>query len=159
MEVLGMAIYLVQHGKPVPKEENPDRPLSDQGRNDVEKMALILERTGISVKQIIHSGKTRARETAEILSSRLTPGRKPLARKGLAPLDDVKETAKGIDQGIMIVGHLPHLAGLAAYLITGDEGGQVVRFQQGGVACLEPDDDPKAWAISWMLVPDLNLMP
>ena len=34
-----MHIYLVQHGAAAPKDENPEKPLSDSGRDDIKKMA------------------------------------------------------------------------------------------------------------------------
>jgi|GEM_PF-5342255 len=35
-----MRLYLMQHGRPVAKKENPDRPSLDQGKEDVERVAL-----------------------------------------------------------------------------------------------------------------------
>jgi phosphohistidine phosphatase len=55
-----MNIYLMQHGNPVPKEKNPDKPLSDRGRDDVGKMASFLKKAGLQVEMVFHSGKTRA---------------------------------------------------------------------------------------------------
>jgi len=153
-----MNIYLVQHGKPVPKEEVPDRPLSVQGKNDVERMADFLLKAGIHVEQVFHSGKTRAGQTAEIIATRLKPGDPILKKKALAPLDDVKVIAEEIGQGqkeIMLVGHLPHLAKLTAYLTTGNESGSVVGFQQGGVVCLRREADGEGWTIAWMLAPEI----
>jgi len=63
-----MRLYLVQHGKAKSKDEDPDRPLTDQGRNDIKKVAVFLaENAGLKVTSIYHSGKTRARQTAEVL--------------------------------------------------------------------------------------------
>ena len=95
-----MRIYLMQHGKPVSKEEDSERPLSDEGRNDVERMADFLQRSGVRIEGILHSGKTRARQTAEIMVSRLNPGLEPQERPGLSPLDDVKEIADQIQKFI-----------------------------------------------------------
>ena len=153
-----MNLYLMQHGKPVSKEENPDKPLSNRGKEDVEKAASFLMKAGIRVYNISHSGKTRARQTAEIMISKLTTGKDPIEKKGLSPLDDVKPIAEEINQGrrdIMIVGHLPHLAKLTSFLITGDDSQSVVSFQQGGIACLRRDDEEKTWTVAWMLVPEI----
>ncbi len=153
-----MNIYLMQHGKPVPKDENPDKPLSNQGKEDVERAASFLTKAGIRVDDIYHSGKTRARQTAEIMISTLTPGKDPVDKKGISPLDDVKIIAGEIMQGqkdIMIVGHLPHLAKLTSVLITGDDSQSVVSFEQGGIVCLRHDDEKKTWTIAWMLVPEI----
>ena len=152
-----MNIYLVQHGKPVPKEKDRERPLSDSGKDDVEKMANFLKKVGIEVDEVFHSGKTRARQTAEIMISRLNPGKEPQEKEGISPLDNVKLMAEEIEQSqkdFMIVGHLPHLAKLASFLTTGSDSHSVVGFQQGGIVCLRPDEDKKTWAIAWMLVPE-----
>ena len=152
-----MNIYLVQHGKPVPKEEDSKRPLSAQGKEDVEKIASFLIKAGIEVNEIFHSGKTRARDTAEIIASKLNPDKKPLEKRGLSPLDEVKIITEDIEQiqnNFMIVGHLPHLARLTSFLITGNESNQIVSFQQGSVVCLEKGEEGN-WSIAWMLVPGL----
>ncbi len=152
-----MRIYLMQHGKPVSKEEDPDRPLSEQGKNDVERMADYLQKWGVSVEGVFHSGKTRARQTAEIMASRLNPGMEAQQKPGLSPLDDVSDTAKLLkdaEKDPLIAGHLPHLAKLTSLLIAGNESRPVVRFQQGGVVCLEKDEEGH-WGIAWMLVPEI----
>ena len=152
-----MRVYLMQHGKPVPKEEDPDRPLSDQGREDVEKVSEFLRKSGVKVAEAIHSGKTRARQTAEIVISRLNPGEKPKEKSGLSPLDDVKEIAIQVnerDKDLLIAGHLPHLGKLASLLVAGSDTIPIVNFQQGGVVCLERGEQDK-WAISWMLIPNI----
>ena len=153
-----MNIYLMQHGKPVTKEKNPDKPLSDRGRDDVRKMAGFLKKAGIQVETVFHSGKTRARQTAEIISSKINPGKESQKREGLSPSDDVKAIAEEIKQGqkdFMIVGHLPHLGKLVSFLTTGSDSSQVVGFQQGGVVCLRTNEEEKNWAIAWMLVPEI----
>jgi hypothetical protein len=57
-------IFLVQHGEAVTKEENPDRPLTESGRQTVEQVADWAARVGLPVGQIRHSGKLRAQQTA-----------------------------------------------------------------------------------------------
>ena len=152
-----MKLYLMQHGRPVAKEEDPDRPLSDQGKKDVEKMADFLNKHGVRVEEAIHSGKTRARQTAEIMISRLNPGLALVQRDGLSPLDDVKEIAYRIKEAkkdLLIAGHLPHLGKLASLLVAGSESVPLVSFQQGGVVCLEKDAEG-LWSVVWMLVPEI----
>jgi phosphohistidine phosphatase len=152
-----MKLYLMQHGRPVAKEDNPDRPLSDQGEKDVEKVAGFLNRHGIRVDEAFHSGKTRARQTAEIMISKLHPGLALAQRDGLSPLDDVKDIANHIKvakKDLIIVGHLPHLGRLVSLLITGSESVPVVSFQQGGVVCLEKDAEG-LWSVVWMLGPEI----
>jgi len=151
-------IYLVQHGKPVPKEKDPEKPLSKRGRTEVENIAGFFKNAGIHVEAIYHSGKTRARQTAEIMNSKINPGEEPQRRGGLSPLEDVRAIAEEIKQeqkDFMIVGHLPHLEKLISVLIIGSDSSQVVRFQQGGVVCLRTHEVEKNWSIAWMLVPEI----
>jgi len=42
-----MTVYLVQHGRPVAKEVDPDRPLSPEGVAEVEKTARFLHGSGV----------------------------------------------------------------------------------------------------------------
>ena len=61
-----MAIYLVQHGISVSKEIDPDPGLSEKGREHVLRIADVAASYKIRPTQIRHSGKQRAKETAEI---------------------------------------------------------------------------------------------
>jgi phosphohistidine phosphatase len=152
-----MHIYMMQHGNPLSKEQDPDRPLSDQGRADVEKMALLFMKRGMQVRDIFHSGKTRARQTAEIIASRIAQGSEPKEKPGISPMDDPSEFAGAlgnIHNPLMIVGHLPHLSRLVSLLIIGDPSQTIVNFQQGGVVCLEKDEE-ESWRLNWMVVPDM----
>ena len=54
-----MNLYLVQHAEALPKQEDPDRPLSAQGRADIEKVARFVAKNGdILVRQINQRGIT-----------------------------------------------------------------------------------------------------
>ena len=64
-----MKLYLVQHGEAKSKDEDEKRPLTDQGRQGVERVAAFLKGAGVETKRVIHSGKLRAEQTAEILAN------------------------------------------------------------------------------------------
>ena len=152
-----MKLYLVQHGEAVSKAVDPDRPLSERGRGDVERVAGLLERAGLRVGQTIHSGKTRARQTAEILAAMLSPDQTPSARGGLDPKDPVAPVAEQIADfadDTMLVGHLPFMARLVTVLLTADETRTVVSFQPGSIVCLERDETG-GWQLLWMIRPEL----
>ncbi len=150
-----MYLYLVQHGKAMDKEANPERPLSDEGRADVRKMASFI--SGIEVARIIESGKLRATETAEIIGNSLGKG----TEKGehLSPLDNPGEWVGKLNEvsdNTMLVGHLPHLGKLASLLLVGAPEVDVVKFSPGGVLCLERNEgENNGWTVQWMVVPDL----
>ncbi|MFP3928317.1 MAG: phosphohistidine phosphatase SixA, partial [Desulfobacteraceae bacterium] len=144
-----MRLYLVQHGRPVPKEQDPDRPLSDEGRREVERVANFLSQAGIRVPRVEHSGKTRAAQTAELLVKRVNPGAAAEPRSGLGPLDDPASFASSVaeqEEDRMLVGHLPHLDRLASLLAAGDQEAGVADFKQGGVVCLVRGDSG-SWSI------------
>ncbi|OHE57036.1 MAG: phosphohistidine phosphatase SixA [Thermodesulfovibrio sp. RBG_19FT_COMBO_42_12] len=152
-----MKLYLMQHGRSVTKEEDPERPLTGQGVGEVIKIAEFLGKIGVTVSRVLHSGKTRAKQTAEIIISRLNPGEDPVEQKGLSPMDDVKDCfdqINGLEHDIMIIGHLPHLNRLISLLIAGSESISVVAFQHGGVVCLSRNNELH-WSISWMVAPEI----
>ena len=152
-----MKIYLVQHGEAVAKEIDPDRPLSEQGRREVEKMAGFLAMAGVRVEQILHSGKTRARQTAELLADRLLSGGQIESVSGINPNDPVAAFAGSINDwsvDTMVVGHLPFMARLVSCLMTGQDDRVLVTFTPGSVACLEQADQ-SGWSLLWMLRPEL----
>lgn len=152
-----MRLYLIQHGNPVSKEKDPDRPLSEQGTQDVKKTAEFLGKRGISVEEVVHSGKTRARQTAEFMTAGINPDAEILKKDGLAPMDApeiLAEYLKDREKDLMIVGHLPHLSKLASLLVSGMDTVPVVSFQQGGVVCLEREKEG-GWTVHWMLVPEI----
>lgn len=153
-----MAVYLVQHGKSLPEEKDPEKGLSEQGVNDVERMAKLASESGIIPTFIQHSGKKRARQTAEIFSAVLHPVKGVVEISGLNPLDDVRAFAESLEsrENIMYVGHLPFMERLTSYLICGDEENPVVKFRNSGIVCIDNDKDKGKWVIRWMLMPDMR---
>ncbi len=152
-----MAIYLVQHGKSLPKNLDPQQGISEEGRADVDRIAAVARNYGIQVAKIVHSGKLRALQTAEIFAEAFDISDKMTARKGLNPLDDVvvfAETVNSEDE-LMAVGHLPFMEKLTAYLVAGDEEKTVFKFQNGGIVCLDKGSDSRTWYIKWALMPNI----
>jgi phosphohistidine phosphatase len=54
-----MRLYLVQHGDAIPERVDPERPLSAEGRRDVEAVARLLASAGTRAVRVAHSGKLR----------------------------------------------------------------------------------------------------
>jgi phosphohistidine phosphatase len=151
-----MKIYLVQHGESEPKTVDPARPLTAQGRQDVQQVAMFAARLGLEVEQIRHSGKTRAEQTAGILGEALSPAGGVVTISGLAPNDDVRPVAEALareSQPVMLVGHLPFLARLAGLLVTGNPDRSVVRFRNAGIVCLAREEDH--WLVAWIITPEM----
>src|SRR6188474_487788 len=125
-----MTCYLVRHGAAAPGSDDRVRPLTAEGRREVERTARVLRSRGVEVAEIRHSGLTRARETAEILGASLAPPQGVHATAALAPEDDPDIAAAELALAtapVMLVGHLPHLARLTAALV-GDAATEHVRF-------------------------------
>jgi len=149
--VLEMAIYFVRHGEALAKEVDPNCPLSADGRKEVECISAYLCNLGLTVKRICHSGKMRAKETAEIFAEHI--GKVNIDElPGMNPNDSVIEFAATLEEdSTMYVGHLPHMEKLISYLITGNEDGRIVKFVNGGVVCIEKDNAGNH--IEWYLIP------
>lgn len=153
-----MRLYLVQHGEARSKAEDPARPLTGQGRDDVARVADLARRAGVELAQIRHSGKLRAEETAAILGEHLAPAGGVVSMAGLAPRDDVGRVAELLNREtrhLMLVGHQPFMGRLAGLLLAGDSERAVVSFQMGGIVCLERGPETRRWAVCWAVTPDL----
>lgn len=153
-----MALYLIQHGKSLSKDQDPDQGLSAEGIAETERMAKLAKDFGVAVSQIRHSAKTRARQTAEIFAGALNPKQGIQEVSGIKPLDDVAAYAEDIDpaEGIMLVGHLPFMERMTAFLITGSIDKPVFKFQNSGIVCLDKDPEAQAWVIQWALMPTIG---
>ncbi len=153
-----MAIYLVQHGRCLSKQEDPQKGLSDQGAAEVRRIADVATGYRVQVESIVHSGKKRARQTAEILAEAFGLREGPAAADGINPLDDVTAFAATVDAASnrMIVGHLPHLEKLAAYLVTGKDQPPIFQLQNGGILCLDRYGESDRLVIKWALMPNVG---
>jgi len=151
-----MRLYLIQHAEAKSKEDDPQRPLTQRGSRDTRKIASYLrEHSGSGNHRIVHSGKLRARQTAEIINEYLGSDIELTEEEGLKPRDNPEIWAKIIEKtkdDLIIVGHLPHLYRLVSKLLTGDENLKLVTFQNSGLLCLE-QEDKQPWTILWMVIP------
>lgn len=153
-----MALFLVQHGRSLTREEDPEQGLSGEGIAETERIAGVAKGYGVRPSCIAHSGKKRARQTAEIFAAALRPEKGVQERTGLNPLDDVAPLAAALDskEDLMLVGHLPFMERLTSTLITGSGERLVFKFQNGGIVCLDKDPDKPAFFIKWALMPKIQ---
>ena len=145
-------IYLVQHGKAFDERVDPERSLTPEGVEESRRVAAHLAKAGVKVAVVYHSGKKRARQTAEIFAEALGTGTEE--KDGLNPNDDPAiwaERLSTLDE-VMIVGHLPHLSRLASLLVVGNTEVPIVEFRYSGVVALTRT--PK-WVVKWLLTPDI----
>ncbi len=152
-----MNLYLIQHAKALSKQEDPDRPLSQEGRAELTTMAAFLARQpDVEISRIWNSGKTRAAQSAEVLAEHLKPPLGVRSAEGLSPTDNPEVWAGRLEemaQDVMLVGHLPHLDRLSSLLLAGDPDRSVIEFRNGAPVRLQFDGG--VWSLVWMVTPDL----
>lgn len=151
-----MNLYLVQHGEAVSKEVDPHRPLSENGIKNVKKAASFADKNcNINITNILHSGKLRAKQTAEVLAEAL---KLPLPEQAdnLEPLADQSIWETRIEKcsdDLMFVGHLPYMSRLASSLLCNTPDKNIVQFQMGGIVALTRDNNK--WSLQWIITPDI----
>ena len=153
-----MKLYLVQHAKAAPKEVDQQRPLTEEGLRDIQKIAGFIKPMNLCVDYLWHSGKKRAAQTAEVLAKVIKVNIAFTERQSLGPTDEVaalRAEFVSIAGDIMIVGHLPFLGKLASLLLAGCESANIVTFKNAGIVCMSRSED--RWQIDWMLTPELLL--
>ncbi len=152
-----MALFLVQHGISLAKDEDPKKGLSQKGKENSNTIAGVAKSYNIPVDEICHSGKTRAEQTAEIFNDFLVPERGMSVIQGIKPMDDVRQFANTLDVSLnqMVVGHLPFMERLTSFLTCGSDDIRVYKFQNAGIVCLDKDEGGD-WYIKWSLSPDIS---
>jgi phosphohistidine phosphatase len=152
-----MKLYLMQHGEAMWEEHDPARPLTEKGRAATNRVVqYAVERAGVRVARIVHSGKLRARQTAKIWREHL-PAATITEEEELGPQASPeiwRERLIQMTDDLLIVGHLPHLARLAALLLCGHEGTDPIMVQNAGLICLERRDHD-GWSVRWALTPEI----
>ncbi len=151
-----ITFYLVQHGESKSKEQDPERRLTEKGIEESRKVANYLLQKGEKLEIIIHSGKTRARETAEIYAEYLKPEKGVSQGEKLSPLDNPyfwAEKLKNENKSTMLVGHLPHLSKLLSLLITGNSDIEIVKFRYS--CCIAILKEKEDFAVKWFITPEI----
>lgn len=151
-----MELFLMQHGKAKPGEQDYEKSLTDTGIAESTHMALWSAAREIRVDEIWHSGKKRAAQTAAIVGEKMRPVPEIKTMQGLNPKDDVRlivPVLEASSHNIMLVGHLPFLGRLAGLLIAGDPDQSLIGFRNSGITCLGRVE--KGWEIKWVIIPDL----
>lgn len=154
---MGIQLYLVQHGEAVPESENPERPLTPLGREDIRRLAAFLAEANVRPSRIVHSGKLRAADSAALLASAIG-GDVSVQEKGLLPGDSpvpLAEAVAGWEADTLIVGHQPFLSRLVSRLLLEKEQPMIVEFTPATMVCLARRPVTGAWFLAWVLTPGL----
>lgn len=162
----GMKLYLLRHAEAHPGTPDDRRALTSKGvRTVVELAAFVKKRLSLEVDEIRHSPYVRARETAELLAESAGWDIPVGEVSGITPMDDPGQVAAqlaGESRNVMLVGHNPHLDGLAALLMGSDMHRMPVhipkcallkfsRISEGQLA----GGQDTLWSLQWMLTPKL----
>lgn len=128
------------------------RPLSDTGRAAAERLARTAAGRGVKPDVVWHSGKLRARQTAEPFWRLCNPLAAFSAARGLQPADPpawMRDHLAGETRSILLVGHMPHLPRLLRMLCGEDPDASAIDFPLHGCVALERDGDH--WKEIWRL--------
>ena len=144
-----MRLYLVQHGDALSKDLDSECPLSAKGRRYVTRLGEELARSTLTVERILHSGKLRAEETAEVIHAALGERQSLESLAGLGPNDSVKALMQIVEnwrEDAVVVGHLPSMSKLVGALVAGNEEACVVAFEPGSMRSARRRSGPRTGA-------------
>jgi phosphohistidine phosphatase len=142
-------VFLVHHGDAVGPEIDALRPLSKIGRTAVERLAAEAAVRGAKPSVVWHSGKLRAKQTAEAFWRACNALAEFSATRDLQPDDPpqwIRERLRGESREVLIAGHFPHLPRLLALIVADAD-----TFPLHGVVALETLDEGETWKEIWRL--------
>ena len=140
-----MRLYLVHHADAVGPDVDPQRPLSSHGAAHAAAVAEKAKLSGCAPAAIWHSGKLRARQTADPFLRVCQPFAEFKMVRGLLPDDPpalIQDTLQHETRDVMLVGHMPHMASLLQVLT-----GEPRQFPLHGIVALERNGEK--WEERW----------
>jgi phosphohistidine phosphatase len=143
-------IYLVHHGHAVDSDVDTQRPLSATGRMHADHLAQQAAARGVKPASIWHSGKLRARQTAEAFLRACNPLAEFAAIRGLQPTDPPGWIRDLVSEktDVMLVGHMPNLPRVLTLLVSGSEA-VLLDYPLHGLVALEKVGE--RWEERWRL--------
>lgn len=151
-----MRLYLVHHGAAVGPDVDIRRPLSASGQRAVEALASAAAGRGAKPAVIWHSGKLRAKQTAEAYWRACNALADFSATRDLQPDDPaswIRDRLRFEPRDILLAGHYPHMPRLLSMLLGGAD--EVAgAFPQHGIVALRTDDEGETWTEEWRLAPE-----
>jgi phosphohistidine phosphatase len=143
-------LFLVHHGDAVGSDVDPARPLSVEGRAAVARLAEDAASRGAKPAVIWHSGKLRAKQTAEAFWRACNPFAEFAATRDLQPDDApewMRDRLRGESRDLMLAGHYPHMPRLLTLLA----GAGAPSFPLHGIVALTSEDGGETWREEWRL--------
>ncbi len=151
-----MKLYCVRHGEAESAHVDPDRPLTEMGKLDVEKMARYMGEVGLHIDYLMYSPKLRAVQTAEIFAKYLNATQVKQCQTLLDEMNEVEpliEKLPAWHADTMLVGHFPFMHKLInALLERRVDTDPIFNCPPGTVICLERYNQDH-WIITWLLNP------
>ncbi len=144
-----MKLFLVHHADAVGPEVDSRRPLSAVGVAQADRAAAGAAARGARPGVVWHSGKLRAKQTAQAFWRACNPLAAFAASADLQPTDPpsaFRDRLRGESQDILVAGHFPHLPRLLSLLLDTD-----ASFPLHGVVALESRDEGETWNELWRI--------
>ena len=148
-----MRLFLVHHAEAVGPDVDTRRPLSPLGEAQATHAATEAAARGARPAVVWHSGKVRARQTAQAFWRACNALAEFKASPDLQPADPpsrIRARLRGDARDILIAGHFPHLPRLLSLLLTGADEAPAL-FPPHGVVALETDDEGETWKEIWRI--------
>jgi phosphohistidine phosphatase len=143
-------LFLAHHGDAVGPDVDVRRPLSTVGRASIDRLAALAAARGAKPAVVWHSGKLRARQTAESYWRHCNALAEFSATRDLQPDDPptaMRDRLRGESRDVLLAGHFPHLPRLARLLLDAAD----AEFPVHGIVALETSDEGASWKELWRL--------
>jgi phosphohistidine phosphatase len=162
-EISTVDLYFIRHADALALgergiTEDAERPLSEKGEEQANAAAKALKKHGVDLDRLYTSPLLRARQTADILAKTWSSGALAVEtcdalEPGSKPRKLSRFLLKQEGERVGLVGHMPHLAEIAAWLI-GSKKAQI-DIAKSGVLCLHCGDATgKGLAeLQWLVTP------
>lgn len=150
-----MKLYLMRHGEALSAEADPERGLSDNGKEKIDALAKHLHKQQLTFQCVFHSWKKRAVQTAEIMTGILSPDVKLQLMQDITPTDDpalIISEVNSWDKDTLMASHLPFIPNLVTLLTGQDVFLSAISFEAGTIVCLERNNTG-TWDIKWSTAP------
>ena len=152
-----MEIYLMQHGQALPKDQDPEEGLSEEGEAEIRLTARAFKVFHVDFDAILSSPKKRSKQTAAIVAEEIGfPTENIQETEKVKAKTPAEETVRALAdlsgrKRVLVAGHLPSVAAVASYLLT--EGSKAnIAFENGGCCCIEVDELPThSGRLQWLV--------